>query len=92
MRPSGSHKLKSDSSEKTAWCQSACKDLKSPLQTQTPMVCLEGDSVKRDLARNPRSMRRRRIVEADISTPVAVDQRATNCLEEAVQSFTTMRS
>ncbi|GFV57658.1 alpha-scruin [Trichonephila clavipes] len=29
--------------------------------------------------------RRRRIDEADISTPVAIDQRATNCLEEAHQ-------
>ncbi|GFY20921.1 uncharacterized protein TNCV_3989651 [Trichonephila clavipes] len=30
--------------------------------------------------------------EADISTPVAVDQRAANCLEETVRSFTAMRS
>ncbi|GFT01198.1 uncharacterized protein TNCV_3373201 [Trichonephila clavipes] len=35
--------------------------------------------------------RRRQIDEADISTPVAVDQRAANCLEEAVRSFTAMR-
>ncbi|GFX27374.1 uncharacterized protein TNCV_34731 [Trichonephila clavipes] len=32
------------------------------------------------------------INEARISTPVAVDQRAANCLEETVRSFTTMRS
>ncbi|GFU25886.1 uncharacterized protein TNCV_5104101 [Trichonephila clavipes] len=35
---------------------------------------------------------RRRIHEADISTPVAVDQRAANCRKEAVRSFTAMRS
>ncbi|GFW55086.1 uncharacterized protein TNCV_2787011 [Trichonephila clavipes] len=29
---------------------------------------------------------------ADISTPVTVSQRAANCLEEAVRSFTIMRS
>ncbi|GFW91248.1 uncharacterized protein TNCV_736631 [Trichonephila clavipes] len=44
------------------------------------------------LARNPRCSRRRRIDKADISTFVAVDQRAANCLEEAVRSFTTMWS
>ncbi|GFS75007.1 uncharacterized protein TNCV_1396651 [Trichonephila clavipes] len=43
-------------------------------------------------ARNPRCSRRRRIDEADISRPVAVDQRAANCLEEAVRLFTTMQS
>ncbi|GFX42746.1 uncharacterized protein TNCV_2197031 [Trichonephila clavipes] len=30
--------------------------------------------------------------EADISTRVAVDQRSANCMEEAVRSFTSMRS
>ncbi|GFT77615.1 uncharacterized protein TNCV_821711 [Trichonephila clavipes] len=30
--------------------------------------------------------------EADISIPVAVDQRATKCLDEAIRSFTVMRS
>ncbi|GFV41125.1 uncharacterized protein TNCV_2667161 [Trichonephila clavipes] len=30
------------------------------------------------------------IDEVDISTPVAVDQRVANCLEEALRSFTTM--
>ncbi|GFX20158.1 uncharacterized protein TNCV_1437181 [Trichonephila clavipes] len=44
------------------------------------------------LVRIPRCNRRRRIDEADISTPVAVDQRAFNCLEEAVRSFTRCRS
>ncbi|GFU88794.1 uncharacterized protein TNCV_4444711 [Trichonephila clavipes] len=44
------------------------------------------------LARNPRCSRRRRIDEADISTPAAVDQRAANCLEENVRSFTSMQS
>ncbi|GFY08748.1 uncharacterized protein TNCV_5006611 [Trichonephila clavipes] len=44
------------------------------------------------LASNPRCSRRQRIDEADISTPVAVDQRAANSLEEAVRLFTTMRS
>ncbi|GFY16591.1 uncharacterized protein TNCV_736181 [Trichonephila clavipes] len=43
------------------------------------------------LARNPRYSRRLLIDEAVISTPVAVDQRAPNCLEEAVRSFTAMR-
>ncbi|GFW98823.1 hypothetical protein TNCV_2837841 [Trichonephila clavipes] len=43
---------------------------------------------KGTLARNPRCSRRRRIDEGDISTPIAVDQRTTNRLEEAVRSFT----
>ncbi|GFY12180.1 uncharacterized protein TNCV_3097341 [Trichonephila clavipes] len=38
------------------------------------------------------SPRRRRIDIADISTPVAADQRAAKCLEEAVLSFTAMHS
>ncbi|GFW63029.1 hypothetical protein TNCV_4453771 [Trichonephila clavipes] len=61
MRPSWSHRLKRDSSEKTTWCQSACQVL-----------------------------RRQRYDEADISTNVAVEQCAPNCLEEDVRSFTTM--
>ncbi|GFT46484.1 uncharacterized protein TNCV_3183751 [Trichonephila clavipes] len=44
------------------------------------------------LAHNPRCSRRRRIDEADISRPVAVDQSDSNCLEKAVRSLTTMRS
>ncbi|GFX03789.1 uncharacterized protein TNCV_2113611 [Trichonephila clavipes] len=47
---------------------------------------------KGTLALNPRYNRRRRIDEADVSTPVAVDQRAVNCLEEAVRLFTAMRN
>ncbi|GFU04640.1 uncharacterized protein TNCV_4377191 [Trichonephila clavipes] len=47
---------------------------------------------KSTLTRNPRCSRRRRIHEADISTPVAVEQRAANYLEEAVRSFTALRS
>ncbi|GFX94019.1 uncharacterized protein TNCV_3413811 [Trichonephila clavipes] len=42
--------------------------------------------------RNPRCSRRRQIDEADISTNVSVDQCSANCLEEAVRSFTAMRS
>ncbi|PRD31576.1 UNVERIFIED_CONTAM: hypothetical protein NCL1_23143 [Trichonephila clavipes] len=64
----------------------------SPLQTQPSMVCREGNLYKDTLAHKPRCSRRRRIDEAAISTPVAVDQRAANCLEEAVRSFTAMRS
>ncbi|GFW90036.1 transposable element Tc3 transposase [Trichonephila clavipes] len=44
------------------------------------------------LARNPRCRRRRRIDETDISTPVVVDHRAANCLEEALRAFTVMWS
>ncbi|GFT26257.1 putative DD41D transposase [Trichonephila clavipes] len=40
---------------------------------------------KGTLARNPRCSRRQRIDEADISTSVAVDQCAANCLEETVR-------
>ncbi|GFV55302.1 uncharacterized protein TNCV_5010491 [Trichonephila clavipes] len=59
----------------------------SPLQTQPSMICHEGILYKGTLARNPRCSRRRRIDEAHISIPVAVDQRAANCLEEAERSF-----
>ncbi|GFV46555.1 hypothetical protein TNCV_3161121 [Trichonephila clavipes] len=47
---------------------------------------------KGTLARNPRYSRRRRIKETDISTPVAVDQRAANSLGEVVRSFPIMWS
>ncbi|GFX45632.1 uncharacterized protein TNCV_176251 [Trichonephila clavipes] len=56
------------------------------------MVCREGILYKGALARNPRGRRRRRIDEADISTLVAEDHHPANCLEEAVRSFTAMRS
>ncbi|GFX25343.1 uncharacterized protein TNCV_1275031 [Trichonephila clavipes] len=52
------------------------------------MVCREGILYKGTLARNPRGSRCRRIDEDEISTPVAVNQRAANCLGEAVRSFT----
>ncbi|GFU90175.1 uncharacterized protein TNCV_3873791 [Trichonephila clavipes] len=38
-----------------------------------------------------RGFRRRRIDEADVSTPLVVDQHAAKCLEEAERSFTAMR-
>ncbi|GFX49264.1 uncharacterized protein TNCV_3333821 [Trichonephila clavipes] len=44
------------------------------------------------VARQLPCSRRRRIDEAGISTPVAVDQSASNCQEEAVRSFTAMWS
>ncbi|GFT28694.1 dynein heavy chain 2, axonemal [Trichonephila clavipes] len=53
--------------------------LMSPLQTQPLMVYREGILYKGTLARNLLCSRRRRIDEADISTLVAVDQRAANC-------------
>ncbi|GFX46096.1 uncharacterized protein TNCV_2094141 [Trichonephila clavipes] len=62
------------------------------LQTQPSMVCREGILYKGTLACNPRCLRHRRIDEANISTPIAVDQRAANCLGEAVRSFTAMWS
>ncbi|GFX09846.1 uncharacterized protein TNCV_2688881 [Trichonephila clavipes] len=62
------------------------------MQTQSSIVCREGILYKSTLARNPRCSRRRRIDEANISIPVAVDLRAANCLEEAVRSFTAIRS
>ncbi|GFW84779.1 uncharacterized protein TNCV_680671 [Trichonephila clavipes] len=47
---------------------------------------------KGTLARNPRCSRRRRIDKTDISTLVAIDQRAVNYLKVAVRSFTAMGS
>ncbi|GFV80878.1 uncharacterized protein TNCV_3517451 [Trichonephila clavipes] len=64
----------------------------SPLQTQSSMVYREGVLYKATFARNRQCSRRRRIDEVEISTPVAVDQWAAGCLEEAVRSFTAMRS
>ncbi|PRD33449.1 UNVERIFIED_CONTAM: hypothetical protein NCL1_17557 [Trichonephila clavipes] len=57
----------------------------SPLQTQLSMVCHEGILYKGTLARSPRC-------STHPHTPVAVDQRAANILEEAVWSFTVMLS
>ena len=53
---------------------------------------MRGILYKGTLARSPRCSRHRRIDEAGISAPVAVDQSAANCLEEALWSFTAMRS
>ncbi|GFV42431.1 uncharacterized protein TNCV_3646671 [Trichonephila clavipes] len=53
---------------------------------------VRGILYKGTLARNSLSRRHQRIEEADISTPVAVDQHGDNYLEEAVRSFTAMRS
>ncbi|GFU87712.1 uncharacterized protein TNCV_912831 [Trichonephila clavipes] len=64
----------------------------SPLQTQPLMVYREGILHKCPLARNPWCSRHRRVDEAEISAPVAVNQRVATCLEDAVRSFTTMRS
>ncbi|GFW59502.1 hypothetical protein TNCV_3221561 [Trichonephila clavipes] len=58
----------------------------SPLQTQPSMVCREGEEPLHVIHGAAD------VDEADISTPVALDQRAANCLEEAVRSFTAMRS
>ncbi|GFY09568.1 uncharacterized protein TNCV_4322461 [Trichonephila clavipes] len=55
-------------------------------------AAVRGILYKFTLARNSRCSRCRRIDEADISTHVAVDQRAVYCLEEAVRLFTAMRS
>ncbi|GFX79567.1 hypothetical protein TNCV_825561 [Trichonephila clavipes] len=56
--------------------------LMSSMQPQTSMVCREGILYKGTLARYSRCSRPRRIDEAYISTPAAVDQRAANCLEK----------
>ncbi|PRD21946.1 UNVERIFIED_CONTAM: hypothetical protein NCL1_50422 [Trichonephila clavipes] len=48
------------------------------------MVCREEDLYKSTIAFNPRCSRRRQIDEDDINIPVAVNQRAANCLEKAV--------
>ncbi|GFU97255.1 uncharacterized protein TNCV_162711 [Trichonephila clavipes] len=78
MRPSWSHKLKCDSSEETTWCQSACQALCSGAHCRYShrWFAVRGILYKGTLARNPLCSRRRRIDETDISTRVAVDQRA----------------
>ncbi|GFX79939.1 uncharacterized protein TNCV_558381 [Trichonephila clavipes] len=43
------------------------------------------------LPQNSWCRKRQRIDDADISQSVAIEQRADNCLEEVVRSFTTMR-
>ncbi|GFY30856.1 uncharacterized protein TNCV_3120161 [Trichonephila clavipes] len=53
---------------------------------------MRGILCKNTLVRNPWCSRHRRIDEADISTPIEVDQRAAFSLQEAVRSFTAMWS
>ncbi|GFT60007.1 hypothetical protein TNCV_2686921 [Trichonephila clavipes] len=55
------------------------------------LFAVRGILYKGTLPRYPRCSRHRQNDEAGISTPVAVDQRAANCLEEAVWSFTPLR-
>ncbi|GFX45812.1 uncharacterized protein TNCV_934511 [Trichonephila clavipes] len=94
MWPSWFHKLKRDSSEKTTWCQSASQALCSldHCRRSRRYFAVRGILYKGTIARNPQCSRRQRIDEVDIRTSVAVDQRAANCLEEAVRSFTAMLS
>ncbi|GFV11554.1 uncharacterized protein TNCV_975461 [Trichonephila clavipes] len=81
MRPSCPHRLKCDSSEKTTCWQSACQALCSFAHCRLSHRWLVVKRIlyKDTLARNQRCSRHRRIHEVDISTPVAVDQRAANC-------------
>ncbi|PRD30683.1 UNVERIFIED_CONTAM: hypothetical protein NCL1_25673 [Trichonephila clavipes] len=95
MWPSWSHKLKRDSSKKTAWCQSACQALCHEPTADAAVDSLPSGGwilYKGTLARNSRCSKRLPIDKADISTSVAVDQSVFNCLEEAVWSFTAMRA
>ncbi|GFX34902.1 uncharacterized protein TNCV_2328421 [Trichonephila clavipes] len=94
MWPLWSHKLKRDSTVKTSWCQSACQALWSwaRCRRSRQWFAMRGMLYKGTLARNPWCSRHRRIDQADICTPVAVDQRAANCLDEVVRSFTAMWS
>ncbi|GFT28907.1 uncharacterized protein TNCV_3585951 [Trichonephila clavipes] len=64
----------------------------SPLHMQLLMVCRGGILYKGTVARNQWCCRCQQIDEADISKSVAVDQRASNYLEETVWSFTAMQS
>ncbi|GFT00644.1 uncharacterized protein TNCV_141891 [Trichonephila clavipes] len=70
-------------------CQALCS--RAHCRHSRRWLAVKGILYEGTFARNPRCSRRQRIDEADISTPVAVDQRATNYLEEAVRSFTAMR-
>ncbi|GFT43057.1 uncharacterized protein TNCV_3768981 [Trichonephila clavipes] len=76
MWPSWSHKLKCDSFEKTTWCQSACQALCSLVHCRRSRrwCAVRRILYKGSFARHPQCSRRQRIDEADISTPVAVDQ------------------
>ncbi|GFU18981.1 uncharacterized protein TNCV_2347621 [Trichonephila clavipes] len=94
MRSSWTHKWKRDSSEKTTWCRSACLALCSGAHYRRSHRWFDSRGIlyKGTLALNPRCSRHQRIDEANIGTPVAVDQCAANGLEEAVRSFPAMRS
>ncbi|GFV75253.1 uncharacterized protein TNCV_295681 [Trichonephila clavipes] len=83
------HILKRDSSVKTTWCQSACQVLCSRAHSRRSRrwFAMRGILYKGTLARNPRCNRRQRIDEADVSIPVAVDQRAVNCLRKLYGHF-----
>ena len=76
------------------WCQSACRALCSWTHCRCSRRRLVVKKIlwKGTLTRSPRYSRHQRIDEVEINTPVAIDQRAANSLEEAVWSFTTMRS
>ncbi|GFX59002.1 uncharacterized protein TNCV_3814361 [Trichonephila clavipes] len=91
--PSWSHNWKRDSSEKTTSCQGTCQKecSRAHCRCSHRWFAVKGILYKSTIAcNNSRCSRHRRIDEADIST--AVDQRAANCLEEAVRSFTALQS
>ncbi|GFV47307.1 uncharacterized protein TNCV_4829631 [Trichonephila clavipes] len=93
MRPLWSHKLKHDlSGDNLVPISLPGSVLMSPCRRSRRWFVVRGILYKGTLARNRRCSGRRRIDEADISTLVTVDQRVANCLEEAVQPFTAMRS
>ncbi|GFV80192.1 retrovirus-related Pol polyprotein from transposon TNT 1-94 [Trichonephila clavipes] len=56
------------------------------------LVARGNTQLRGTVSRTPRRSRRRRIDEGDISIPVAVNQRAANCVKEAVRSYTGIRS
>ena len=86
--------MKRDSSEKTTWCQSACQTLCScaHCRRSCQYFAVRGILYNDTLIRSPRCSRCRHINKADISTPVTVDQRAANCLEEAVRLFIALQN
>ena len=93
-RPSWSHKLKRDSSEKATWCQSACQALCSWAHCKRCHLwfAVRGVGYKGTLARSPRCSRHQSIGEDDNSIPVAVNRRFANFLEKTLLWFTAMQS
>ena len=92
------HKLKRYSSEKTTWFQLACITLclRANCRCSYRWFKVKGILHKSILTGSPLCST---IVplcwwidKTDIRTTVAVDQRAANCMEEAVLSFTAMQS